>query len=147
MPTISINSSNGNQGPDLSQFDNDIIFSSLKRLYRRKKIRPLELNSKYGHYHSHPLSPCDFDSTSIVLLLGQYSVGKTRFIRHLLGRDFLGKRIGPEPTTDRTREKLEIRAYPGRRCVPRLIDRFRDYRHSGTSFSVTSKAWKLIRPY
>lgn len=37
----------------------------------------------------------------MVLLLGQYSVGKTTFIRYLLGRDFPGIRIGPEPTTDR----------------------------------------------
>lgn len=29
------------------------------------------------------------------------SVGKTSFIRYLLGRDFPGIRIGPEPTTDR----------------------------------------------
>lgn len=37
----------------------------------------------------------------MVLLVGQYSVGKTSFIRYLLGRDFPGIRIGPEPTTDR----------------------------------------------
>ena len=36
-----------------------------------------------------------------VLLLGQYSVGKTSFIQYLLERDFPGQRIGPEPTTDR----------------------------------------------
>lgn len=35
------------------------------------------------------------------MLIGQYSVGKTSFIRYLLGRDFPGQRIGPEPTTDR----------------------------------------------
>jgi len=87
-------------GADLSQFDKDVIFNGLKRLYR-KKIRPLELSSKYGHFHSPPLSPSDFDSKPMVLLLGQYSVGKTSFIRYLLGRDFPGQRIGPEPTTDR----------------------------------------------
>ena len=85
---------------DLSQFDKDVIFSGLKKLYR-KKIRPLELSSRYGHFHSPPLSPSDFDSRPMVLLLGQYSVGKTSFIRYLLGRDFPGQRIGPEPTTDR----------------------------------------------
>jgi len=92
--------SSGAGGPDLSQFDKDVIFSGLKRLYR-KKIRPLEISSKYGHFHSPPLSPSDFDSKPMVLLLGQYSVGKTSFIRYLLGRDFPGQRIGPEPTTDR----------------------------------------------
>ncbi|KAL3917129.1 MAG: hypothetical protein SGPRY_006530 [Prymnesium sp.] len=34
------------------------------------------------------------------MLLGQYSVGKTSFIRYLLGRDFPKQHIGPEPTTD-----------------------------------------------
>lgn len=37
----------------------------------------------------------------MVLILGQYSVGKTSFIRSLLKQDFPGQRIGPEPTTDR----------------------------------------------
>ena len=36
----------------------------------------------------------------MVLLLGQYSVGKTSFIEYLLERKFPGQRIGPEPTTD-----------------------------------------------
>ena len=35
------------------------------------------------------------------MLVGQYSTGKTTFIKYLLERDFLGIRIGPEPTTDR----------------------------------------------
>ena len=96
LPTDSLNDGSA----DLSHFDKDAIFAGLKRLYR-KKIRPLELSSKYGHFHSPPLSPSDFDSKPMVLLLGQYSVGKTSFIRYLLGRDFPGQRIGPEPTTDR----------------------------------------------
>jgi len=85
---------------DLEDFDKDLIFDGLKRMYR-KKILPLEVSSRYGHFHSKPLSPPDFDSKPMVLLLGQYSVGKTSFIKYLLGRDFPGIRIGPEPTTDR----------------------------------------------
>jgi GTPase SAR1 family protein len=85
---------------ELETFDKDLIFQGLKRMYR-KKILPLEISSKYGHFHSPPLSPSDFDAKPMVLLLGQYSVGKTSFIRYLLGRDFPGCRIGPEPTTDR----------------------------------------------
>jgi len=83
-----------------TNFDKDLIFEGLKRLYRRK-IRPLEIASKYGHFHSPPLAPSDFDAKPMVLLVGQYSVGKTSFIKYLLGRDFPGIRIGPEPTTDR----------------------------------------------
>jgi GTPase SAR1 family protein len=85
---------------DLSVFDKEYILKGLARLYR-KKILPLELASKYGHFHSPPLSPSDFDAPPMILLLGQYSVGKTSFIKYLLGKDFPGSRVGPEPTTDR----------------------------------------------
>ena len=85
---------------DLSDFDKEYILRGLARLYR-KKILPLELASRYGHFHSPPLSPSDFDAPPMILLLGQYSVGKTSFVKYLLGRDFPGIRIGPEPTTDR----------------------------------------------
>jgi len=37
----------------------------------------------------------------MVLLMGQYSTGKTTFIRFLLHEDFPGMAIGPEPTTDK----------------------------------------------
>lgn len=49
------------------------------------------------------LTPLTFvvEAKPQVLLVGQYSVGKTSFIRYLLGQDFPGQRIGPEPTTDR----------------------------------------------
>jgi len=43
----------------------------------------------------------DFEAKPMVLLLGQYSVGKTSFIQYLLKRNFPGMRIGPEPTTDK----------------------------------------------
>jgi len=116
LPTQTSSSTPGG-GPDLSQFDKDVIFSGLKRLYR-KKIRPLELSSKYGHFHSPPLSPSDFDSKPMVLLLGQYSVGKTSFIRYLLGRDFPGQRIGPEPTTDRFVAIIKSEGDAGDKIVP-----------------------------
>lgn len=90
----------GNGGMDLSEFDKQYILNGLARLYR-KKILPLELSSRYGHFHSPPLSPADFVAPPQVLLLGQYSVGKTSFIKYLVGRDFPGIRVGPEPTTDR----------------------------------------------
>lgn len=70
----------------------------------------------------------DFDAKPMVMLLGQYSTGKTTFIKHLLGCEYPGNmlrflaiykyfqsplsdltpvcllsgaHIGPEPTTDR----------------------------------------------
>jgi hypothetical protein len=62
---------------DLSVFDKDYILKGLARLYR-KKILPLELASRYGHFQSPPLSPSDFDAPPMILLLGQYSVGTLR---------------------------------------------------------------------
>jgi len=85
---------------DMKHFDKEYILKGLAKLYK-KKILPLEKSSKYGHFHSPPLSPSDFIASPMVLLLGQYSVGKTSFIRYLIGRDFPGIRVGPEPTTDR----------------------------------------------
>lgn len=100
LPRFNDDSTDSPQELELESFDKNLIFAGLKRMYR-KKILPLELSSKYGHFHSPPLSPSDFEAKPMVLLLGQYSVGKTSFIRYLLGRDFPGIRIGPEPTTDR----------------------------------------------
>mmetsp|Transcript_10736 Transcript_10736/g.16289 ORF Transcript_10736/g.16289 Transcript_10736/m.16289 type:complete len:543 (+) Transcript_10736:119-1747(+) len=87
-------------GSDITQANKELIFEGLKTLYRRK-VLPLEVASKYANFGSPPLAPSDFDSKPMVLVLGQYSVGKTSFIRSLLRRDFPGQRIGPEPTTDR----------------------------------------------
>ena len=47
-----------------------------------------------SQFHSPYLRASDFEAKPMVLLLGQYSVGKTSFIRYLLGRDFPGIRIG-----------------------------------------------------
>uniref|UniRef100_A0A7S3NN86 Dynamin-type G domain-containing protein n=1 Tax=Aureoumbra lagunensis TaxID=44058 RepID=A0A7S3NN86_9STRA len=85
---------------DLRDIDKEYFYYELKKLYKRKML-PLELSSQFGHFASPPLGPADFDAKPMVLLLGQYSVGKTSFIRSLIGRDFPGQRIGPEPTTDR----------------------------------------------
>ena len=66
-----------------------------------EKLRPLEKKSRYHEMGEPALSDAWFDAKPMVLLLGQYSVGKTSFINYLLGRGFPGQRIGPEMTTDR----------------------------------------------
>ncbi|EOD28151.1 RME1A, RME-1/EHD family protein [Emiliania huxleyi CCMP1516] len=76
------------------------VSDGLKQLYR-SKIRPIEEAYKFGEFYSPYMNDSDFDAKPMVLLLGQYSVGKTSFIKYLLGRDFPGAHIGPEPTTDR----------------------------------------------
>jgi EH domain-containing protein 1 len=72
-----------------------------------------------------------------VLLVGQYSVGKTSFIRYLLGRDFPGQRIGPEPTTDRFTVLLngpDERTIPGNALSVHPELPFRGLERFGVSF-------------
>lgn len=73
---------------------------ALKRIYK-KTILPLEKQYNYPLYFQPYLEAVDFEAKPMVLLLGQYSVGKTSFVRYLTKSDFPGMRIGPEPTTDR----------------------------------------------
>ncbi|XP_019624479.1 PREDICTED: EH domain-containing protein 1-like [Branchiostoma belcheri] len=76
------------------------VVEGLKQVYR-EKLYPLEEHYKFHDFHSPALDDPDFDAKPMVLLVGQYSTGKTTFIRYLLEREFPGIRIGPEPTTDR----------------------------------------------
>jgi EH domain-containing protein 1 len=69
--------------------------------------------------------------------VGQYSVGKTSFIRYLLGRDFPGQRIGPEPTTDRFTVLLngpDERTIPGNALSVHPELPFRGLERFGVSF-------------
>jgi len=84
------------QGPE----EIPLMINALKGLYKNK-LRPFELKYRFDKFSSPCLTDAYFDAKPFVLLIGQYSVGKTTFIRYLLERDFPGVRIGPEPTTDR----------------------------------------------
>ena len=112
------------------------ILERLKSLYVNK-LRPLEKKSSYHELREPVLSDAWFDSRPMVLLLGQYSVGKTSFIRYLLGRDFPNQHIGPEPTTDRfivvmygDREKVT----PGNALTSQPDTPFHSLRNYGTHF-------------
>lgn len=76
------------------------VLGELKKIYKTKLL-PLEEHYNFHEFHSPKLEDPDFDAKPMILLVGQYSTGKTTFIRYLLERDFPGIRIGPEPTTDR----------------------------------------------
>eukprot|EP00949_MAST-11_sp_MAST-11-sp1_P003616 g3616.t1 len=78
----------------------DQVISDIKTTYKQH-IRPVEELYKFGEFHSPSLEDSDFDAPPMVLLMGQYSVGKTSFIEYMLERAYPGQRIGPEPTTDR----------------------------------------------
>ena len=55
----------------------------------------------YDKFYETLMNDNDFEAKPMVLLIGQYSVGKTSFIRYLLECDYQGMRVGPEPTTDK----------------------------------------------
>jgi len=80
------------------KFDN--VVQGLKDIYKNKLL-PLEQFYQFHDFHSPQLEESDFDAKPMILLVGQYSTGKTTFIKYLLEKDFPGIRIGPEPTTDR----------------------------------------------
>jgi len=91
------------------------VIQNLKRLYK-EKLLPLETLYSYSNFFSHSMTDSEFDSKPQVLMIGQYSTGKTSFIKYLIGRDFPGQRIGPEPTTDRfvcVMNNPEERVVPG----------------------------------
>lgn len=91
------------------------VVEKLKSIYKRS-IYPTEKRYNYQYFFSPYLTDAEFESKPQVMLVGQYSVGKTSFIKYILGRDFPGQRIGPEPTTDRFTVVLngpEERTIPG----------------------------------
>jgi GTPase SAR1 family protein len=113
------------------------VTNGIKTLYKRF-IRPVEETYKFGEFaNSPPWEDADFDAPPMVLMLGQYSVGKTTFIRYLLERDFPGQRIGPEPTTDRfvaimhsNQEKIT----PGQAAAMDITRPFRALQRFGSGF-------------
>ncbi|KAJ8614105.1 hypothetical protein CTAYLR_004624 [Chrysophaeum taylorii] len=134
---------------DPKKFDQAYFLQELKKMYKRKML-PLELGSKYSHFsQSPPLGPADFEAKPMVLLIGQYSVGKTSFIRSLLGRDFPGQRIGPEPTTDRFVAVMhgdQDRTIPGNALAMRADRPFCGLQGFGNSFLEKLQGAELDAP-
>lgn len=90
------------------------IIDGLKRLYI-EKLKPLEATYRFNDFVSPFLTNSDFDAKPMVMLLGQYSTGKTTFIKHLLRCNYPGAHIGPEPTTDRF---VVVMSGPDERSIP-----------------------------
>ncbi|XP_008449138.2 EH domain-containing protein 1 [Cucumis melo] len=90
------------------------IVDGLKRLYIHK-LKPLEVSYRFNDFVSPLLTNSDFDAKPMVMLLGQYSTGKTTFIKHLLKSSYPGAHIGPEPTTDRF---VVVMSGPDERSIP-----------------------------
>lgn len=112
------------------------VIEELKRIYKTK-ILPLEKLYQFDMFFSPFMSDAEFDSKPQVMLIGQYSVGKTTFIRYLLGSDFPGMRIGPEPTTDRFTAIMngsEQRTIPGNALAISADLPYRGLQKFGLSF-------------
>ncbi|KAJ8951430.1 hypothetical protein NQ318_006859 [Aromia moschata] len=65
------------------------VVEGLKTIYKHKLL-PLEEHYQFHDFHSPKLEDSDFDANPMILLVGQYSTGKTTFIKYLLEREFPG---------------------------------------------------------
>jgi len=112
------------------------VAEGLQKLYR-EKLLPLEDAYKFHEFHSPRLEDSDFFAKPMVLLVGQYSTGKTTFIKYLLEQDFPGIRVGPEPTTDTftcVMHGTHDRVVPGNALVVDSSKSFRSLSAFGNAF-------------
>ncbi|KAL3508447.1 hypothetical protein ACH5RR_027848 [Cinchona calisaya] len=112
------------------------IIDGLKKLYVQK-LKPLEATYRFNDFVSPLLTNSDFDAKPMVMLLGQYSTGKTTFIKHLLKTSYPGAHIGPEPTTDRfvvVMNGPDERSIPGNTIAVQADMPFSGLTSFGTSF-------------
>ncbi|VDK25961.1 unnamed protein product [Anisakis simplex] len=65
-----------------------------------EKVLPSELRHLYAQFDTPPIRDPELFGKPTIMMLGQYSVGKTSMISYLLGGTYPGADIGPEPTTD-----------------------------------------------
>jgi polynucleotide 5'-kinase involved in rRNA processing len=72
-----------------------LVVTNLKALYKNK-VRPIEKATYFSKFHHSEILDSELQAKPIVLLVGQYSTGKTSFIKKLIGCDYPGIHIGPE---------------------------------------------------
>jgi len=112
------------------------VLDGIKKIYAQA-LRPLEEMYRFDAFHMPIMRDSDFDAKPSVLFLGQYSTGKTSFIRYLLEGNYPGANIGPEPTTDRFvavmggKEEMVI---PGNALVVQSGTQFRALSKFGNDF-------------
>lgn len=91
------------------------LLHTLQDVYQTK-LQPLEEHLQFQRfYDTAELSAAYFTAKPMVLVLGQYSTGKSTLISQLLQADYPGLRVGPEPTTDKF---VAIMAGPSRQQLP-----------------------------
>eukprot|EP00913_Durusdinium_trenchii_P025428 g23872.t1 len=124
------------------------VADGLQALYK-EKLLPIEKDFSFHHFFSPELTDADFSARPMVMLVGQYSTGKSTFIRHLLGRDYPGLRIGPEPTTDKfvavCKGEMD-QVIPGNALVVDKSMPFTQLSHFGNNFLTRFECSKLDSP-
>ena len=81
------------QTKKMKQRDNAVV-EELISLYQNKLL-PIEKKFLFHKFHAPEILPSELSAKPQILLLGQYSTGKTSFIRKLIGCDYPGIHIGP----------------------------------------------------
>ncbi|OZJ04525.1 hypothetical protein BZG36_03986 [Bifiguratus adelaidae] len=112
------------------------VIEGLRKVYNHK-IKPLEVTYNFEAFHSSPLTYADISAKPLVLLIGQYSTGKTTFIKYLIENDYPGEHIGVEPTTDRFVAVMhgdEDRVIPGNAAAVDVNLPFRSLNRFGQAF-------------
>jgi hypothetical protein len=62
----------------------NVVIQELKSLYTNKLL-PIEKKYLFHNFNSSEILDSELSAKPTVLLIGQYSTGKTSFIRHLIG--------------------------------------------------------------
>jgi len=75
------------------------VAKHLSSLYE-ENVKPLEESYMFNNTHTEALVEGDFTAKPLIITMGQYSTGKSSFIRYLIGQDYPGLRIAAEPTTE-----------------------------------------------
>ena len=112
------------------------VVDELNALYKAKLL-PVEELYDFHKLHSPVLEDANFCAKPMILLVGQYSTEKTSFIKYLLGENFPGILIGPEPTPESfgvIMHGKSSRIIPGNALVSDLSKQFRTLQSFGNAF-------------
>eukprot|EP00928_Gymnodinium_smaydae_P083491 TRINITY_DN6672_c1_g1_i1.p1 TRINITY_DN6672_c1_g1~~TRINITY_DN6672_c1_g1_i1.p1 ORF type:complete len:462 (+),score=122.36 TRINITY_DN6672_c1_g1_i1:51-1388(+) len=77
-----------------------VALRQLWSLYE-EAVLPVENKSHYQHFHAPPVTVEEYEARPQVLLVGQYSTGKTSVVKWLTGVDSPHFDVRPQPSTDK----------------------------------------------
>jgi hypothetical protein len=88
-------------------------------------VVPLEKRSHFDHFYNEPITRQEFEANPQVLLLGQYSTGKTSMVKWLTQSGSCHFDVRPQPSTDKFMavvhgEEEKLVEGNGATCLPQL---------------------------